>query len=88
MLNLLYGAFHDHYTKEMPGTKYQANPSCYKLSLVSPGTHLVKTHESQSRNSESPFKKKNDSEIENAGPLVNQAVDLKTDSKTLYYCIL
>ena len=58
-------------------------------SLVSPGTHLVKTHESQSRNSESPFKKKkNYSEIENAGPLVNQAVDLKTDSKTLYYCIL
>ena len=34
------------------------------------------------------LKKKNDSEIENAGPLVNQAVDLKTDSKTLYYCIL
>ena len=27
-------------------------------SLVSPGTHLVKTHKSQSRNSESPFKKK------------------------------
>ena len=27
-------------------------------SLVSPGTHLVKTHESQPRNSESPLKKK------------------------------
>ena len=35
----------------------------------------------------SPRLKKKDSETENAGPLVNQAVDLKTDSTTLYYSL-
>ena len=30
---------------------------CYKIVVVSPGTHLVKNHESQSRTNESQFKK-------------------------------
>ena len=33
---------------------------------VSPGTHLVKNHESQSRTNESQLKMKNESEVENA----------------------
>ena len=44
--------------------------------MVSPGTHLVKNHESQSQKQ---------SEIKMLGPLCNQTVSLKTDSKTLYY---
>ena len=38
----------------------------------------------------SPRSKKSDSEIENAlggAPLYNQTVNLKTDSKTLYYSL-
>ena len=34
--------------------------------MVSPGTHLVKSHVSHSRNIESKLKKKKQSEIENA----------------------
>ena len=41
--------------------------------MVSPGTHLVKNHEFQSRM---------------LGPLCDQTVNLKTDSKALYYSIL
>ena len=53
--------------------------------MVSPGTHLVINHESQSRTTESQFKKPK-SEIENALAFIcNQTVYLKTDSKTLYY---
>ena len=54
------------------------------IVMVSPGTNLVKNHESQSRTSESQLK----SEIENAWASLNQTVNLKTDSKTLYYSIL
>ena len=46
------------------------------IVMVSPGTHLVKNHESQSRTSESQLKK-NQSEIEMLGPLCNQTVNLK-----------
>ena len=62
-----------------------------QIVMASPGNHLVKNHESQSRTNESQFKKKkNGFEIENAwpGPSCNQTVNLKTDSKTLFYSIL
>ena len=60
-----------------------------QIVMVSPGNHLVKNHESQSRASESQLKK-NESEIENAGPgpSCNQTFNLKIDSKTLYCSIL
>ena len=54
--------------------------------MVSPGTYLVKNHESQSRTSEPPFKKTSP-KLKMLGPLCNQTVDLRTDSKTLYYGI-
>ena len=60
-----------------------------QIVRVSPRTHLLKNHESQTRANESPLKKrKNESEIENAWAFCNQTVNLKTDSKTLYYSIL
>ena len=38
-----------------------------QIVMVSPGTRLVKNHESQSRTNESPFEKeKKESDIENA----------------------
>ena len=37
----------------------------FQIVKVSPGTHLVKSHESQSRTNESQFKK-TEAEIENA----------------------
>ena len=60
-----------------------------QIVRVSPRTHLLKNNESQTRANESPLKKrKNESEIENAWAFCNQTVNLKTDSKTLYYSIL
>ena len=47
-----------------------------QIVMVSPGTHLVKNHESQ-------FKKQRV-----LGSLCNHTVNLKTDSKTLYYSLL
>ena len=50
-----------------------------QMVMVSPGTHLVKNFESQSRTNESQFKKK------------KKSLKLKmlgaTDSKTLYYSV-
>ena len=61
----------------------------FQIVIVSSGTHLVKNHESQSRTNESAFKKKKTSpKLKMLGPLRNQTVNLKTDSKTLYYSIL
>ena len=51
-----------------------------QIVLVSPGTHLMKDHESQSRTNES----QNKSETEKLGPLYNKTVNLKTDFKTVY----
>ena len=51
----------------------------------------MKNHESQSKTNESQLKKKKqESEIENGwpGPLCNETVNVKTDSKTLYYSIM
>ena len=55
--------------------------------MVSPGTHLVKNHESQSRTDVSHFKKMT-TKLKMLGPLYNQTVNLKTDLKTLYYSIM
>ena len=58
-----------------------------EIVMVSPGTHLMKNHEFQSRTNESQLrekkKQKNDSEMKMLGPLCDQTVDLKTDSETL-----
>ena len=59
-----------------------------QMVMVSPGTHLVKTHESQSITNESQFKKTRSQRLKMLGPLCNQTVNLNTDSKTLYYSIL
>ena len=55
--------------------------------MVSPGSHLVKNHESLSIANESQLKKKIQ-KLKMLGPLCNRTVNLKTDSKTLYYSIL
>ena len=52
------------------------------------GTHLVKNHESKSTTNESQFKKTKSLKLKILGPLCNQMVNLKTDSKTLYYSLL
>ena len=56
--------------------------------IVSLGTHLVKNHESQSATSESQLKKPTSLKLKMLGPLCIQTVNLKTDSKTLYYSLL
>ena len=55
--------------------------------MVSPGSHLVKNHESLSIANETQFKKKIQ-KLKMLGPLCNRTVNLKTDAKTLYYSIL
>ena len=55
--------------------------------MASPGTHLVKNHESQSRTNVSHLKKMT-TKLKMLGPLYNQTVNLKTDFQTLYYSIL
>ena len=56
-----------------------------QIVMVSPGTHLVKNHESQSRTNESQFQ---NPKLKMLGPLCNQTVNLRADSKPLYYSIL
>ena len=54
-----------------------------QIVIVSPGTHLVKNHESQTRTIQSQFKKQRVFKIENAWAFVcNQTVNLETDFKT------
>ena len=57
------------------------------IIMVSPGTHLVRNHESQSRTNESQLKKTSP-KLKMLGPFCNQTVNLKTDPKALYYSIL
>ena len=62
-----------------------------QIVMVSPGTYLVKNHESQSRTNESyivVLKKKTHPNLKIVQPLCNQTVNLKTDSETLYYSTL
>ena len=63
--------------------------------MVSPETHLEKNHEFQSITIESQKKDKTTTTTTTAsqklkmlGPLSNQTVNLKTDTKTLHYSIL
>ena len=58
-----------------------------QIVMVSPGTHLVKNHEFQSRTNESQLKRSSP-KLKMLVPLCNQTVNLKTDSKTLYYSIM
>ena len=51
--------------------------------MLSPGTHLVKNHESLSITNESQFKKTRSLKLKMLGPLCNQTVNLETDAKTL-----
>ena len=51
--------------------------------MLSPGTHLVKNHESLSITNESQFKKTRSRKLKMLGPLCNQTVNLETDAKTL-----
>ena len=51
--------------------------------MVSPGTRLVKNHESLSITIESQFKKR--SKLKMLGPLCNQTVNLETGQNSLYY---
>ena len=59
-----------------------------KVYGYSLGTHLVKNHESKSTTNESQFKKTKSLKLKMLGPLCNQMVNLKTESKTLYYSLL
>ena len=53
--------------------------------MVSPGTHLVKIHESLSITTESQFQQTRSPKLKMLGHLCNQTVNLETDVKTLYY---
>ena len=64
---------------------------CYKIQvviLVSPGTHLVKNHESLSITNESQFKQTRIPKLKILGPLYNQTINLYTDAKTINYSLL
>ena len=57
--------------------------------MVSPGTDLVKNHESLlSITNESQFKKTRSPKLKMFGFLWNQTINLETDAKTLYYSLL
>ena len=59
-----------------------------QMVMVSPGTHLVKTHQSLSITNESQFKKPRSPKLKMLGPLRNQTVNMETDAKSLYYSLL
>ena len=60
-----------------------------QIVMVCPGTHPVRNHEPLYTTNDSPLKKKNKQtkspKLKMLGPLCNQTVNLKTDTKTLYY---
>ena len=56
--------------------------------MVSPATHLVQNHQSQFRTCDRVPVEKNESKIENAWAFMYyQTVNLKTDSKTVYFYV-
>ena len=55
-----------------------------QIVMVSPGTHLVKNHESLSITNEPQYKKTGSPKLKMVRRLCNQTVDLETDAKTLY----
>ena len=56
--------------------------------MVSPATHLVQNHQSQFRTCDRVPVKKNEFKIENAWAFMYyQTVNLKTDSKTVYFYV-
>ena len=56
-----------------------------QIVMVSPGTHLLKNHESLlSITNESQFKKTRNPKLKMLGPLCNQRINLETDAKTLW----
>ena len=59
-----------------------------QMVMVSPGTHLVKTHQSLSITNESQLKKSRSPKLKMLGPLCNQTVNMETDAKSLYYSLL
>ena len=59
-----------------------------QIVMVSPGTHLVRNHESLSIINESRFKKTRSPKLKMLGPLGKQTVILETVAKTLYYSLL
>ena len=56
-----------------------------QIVMVSPGTHLVKNHESLFITNESQLKKTRSSKLKILGPLCNETVNVETDAKTLNY---
>ena len=59
-----------------------------QMVMVSPGTQLVKTHQSLSITNESQFKKSRSPKLKMLGPLCNQTVNMETDAKSLYYSLV
>ena len=53
--------------------------------MVTPGTHLMKNHETVSITNEPLFKTTRSPKFKVFGPLCDQTVNLETDDKTLYY---
>ena len=56
--------------------------------MVSPGTHLIKNHETMSITNESLLKTTRGHKLKVFEPLCNQTVNLETDDKTLYCSLL
>ena len=54
-----------------------------QMVMVSPGTHLVKNRESQSRTIGFQFNKQKSPKLKMLGSLCDQTVNLKSDFKTL-----
>ena len=59
-----------------------------QIVTMSSGTYLVKNHDSQSRTNDSQLKKQLSPKLKMLGPLCNQTVNLKIESKTIYYSFL
>ena len=59
-----------------------------QMVMVSPGTHLVKSHQSLSITNESQFKKSRSPKLKMLGPSSNQTVNMETDAKNRYYSFL
>ena len=63
--------------------RFRTSMILLRIVTMSYGTYLVKNHDSQSRTNDSQLKKQLSPKLKMLGPLCNQTVNLKIESKTI-----
>ena len=71
------------FSKKSTIIRFRTSMILSQIVIVSPGTDLVKHHDSQSRTNDSQLKKQLSPKLKMLGPLCSQTVNLKIESKSI-----